>query len=67
MRKAETARKIGGMISRHALELDQFAVEEGVGELVLAAVGAGAAIGLEQAVERLDDRCSRWRRAAGAG
>ena len=30
IRKAETRRKIGGMIARHRLELGQLAVEEGV-------------------------------------
>ena len=45
-------RKIGGKHPDHHVELLELAVEEGVGGLLFAVVGAGAAVGFEQDLER---------------
>ena len=54
MRKADTSRKIGGITRRRASSWRQLGVEEGVRELVLAGVGADAAVARSSASSWLE-------------
>jgi hypothetical protein len=51
-RNAATARKIGGRDGAHGLQLIKLAPQEGGGDMLAAGIGAGPAIGLENAVDR---------------
>ena len=62
MRKAETSEEDRRDDRRHALELGQLALDEGIGELVLPRHGADPAIAVEEPVDLVDHR-----RLVGAG
>jgi hypothetical protein len=54
-RKAAMNRKIGGDHLRHGPELGQFGIEKRIGHVILAVIGAGAAMRLQDRVEAGDD------------